>query len=122
MTLNVYTPYLPGGNSTELLPVAFWIYGGAFRSGSNSLPTCESVDERFRHELIQSADDGGNIASRGDVVSVVVNYRLGALGNLASATRWNGNQGITDQIQALKWVQEYISALGGDPSRVTIYG
>ena len=80
------------------------------------------MHERLRHYLTQSTDDGGNIASRGDVVSVVVNYRLGALGNLASATRWNGNQGITDQIQALKWVQEYISALGGDPSRVTIYG
>lgn len=37
--LNVYTPILPGtasGNSSSsrLLPVAYWIYGGAFTSGA----------------------------------------------------------------------------------------
>lgn len=38
--------------------------------------------------------DGGNTASRGDVIVVTVNYRLGALGNMASSSL-NGSQGIS---------------------------
>jgi acetylcholinesterase len=38
--------------------------------------------------------DGGNMASRGDVVVVNVNYRLGILGNMASASL-NGSQCIS---------------------------
>lgn len=76
--LNVYTPILPTGANTTLLPVAFWIYGGAFTSGSSAIPEY----------------DGGNMASRGDVVVVSINYRLGALGFLGSETL-SGAQGIS---------------------------
>ena len=44
------------------LPVMFWIYGGAFSSGSNNLYGMERI---------------GDVA---DVIMVAVNYRLGALG------------------------------------------
>ncbi|KAK9899041.1 alpha/beta-hydrolase [Cystobasidium minutum MCA 4210] len=110
--LNVYSPILPvangtsSSNGTRTLPVAVWIYGGAFTSGSNLIPLY----------------DGGNLASRGDVIVVTVNYRLGALGNMASSDRLDGNQGISDQVEALRWVQRHIAAFGGDPSRVTIFG
>jgi hypothetical protein len=59
--LNVYTPYLPASPSraSKLRPVMFWIYGGALSSGRGSDPTF----------------DGGNLASRGDVVVVTINYR-----------------------------------------------
>jgi len=30
--------------------------------------------------------------------------------------------GLKDQVQALKWIQQYIEAFGGDKSRVTIFG
>ncbi|KAJ6526421.1 cholinesterase [Mycena capillaripes] len=107
--LNIFTPFLPGKapSSTKLKPVMFWIHGGAFTGGEGS-------DGIF---------DGGNLASRGDVVVVTINYRLGALGFLALDDGvTNGNYGLADQITALKWVQAHIASFGGDPSRVTIFG
>ncbi len=66
--------------------------------------------------------DGGNLAARSDVVVVATNYRLGALGYLASGKDLPGNAGISDQILALKWVKEHIAAFGGDPNRITLGG
>ncbi|KZT69948.1 carboxylesterase from carbohydrate esterase [Daedalea quercina L-15889] len=105
--LNIYTPYIPqdGTASTGLKPVMFWIHGGAFTSGAGS------------------QSDGGNMASRGDVVIVTINYRLSTLGFLALEDgETNGNFGIADQILALDWVRQYIAAFGGDPTRITIFG
>ncbi|KAJ4364267.1 hypothetical protein N0V85_009298, partial [Neurospora sp. IMI 360204] len=120
--LNVWTPYLPaaadGGNNgkgkggdkkkkKDLRPVAVWIHGGAFTSGTSS-------DSTF---------DGGNMASRGDVVVVAINYRLSTLGFLALADgKTNGNYGLADQVTALQWVRENIAKFGGDPDQVTILG
>ncbi|KIJ63492.1 hypothetical protein HYDPIDRAFT_175891 [Hydnomerulius pinastri MD-312] len=107
--LNVYTPYLPQDATTSksLKPVLFWIHGGAFTGGEGS-------DGIF---------DGGNLASRSDVVVVTINYRLSTIGFLALEDgTTNGNYGIADQITALRWVQEHIADFGGDPSRVTIFG
>lgn len=57
--LNIYTPFLPASPSEKLKPVMLYIHGGAFLSGSGSDPVF----------------DGGNLASRGDVVVVTINYR-----------------------------------------------
>ena len=85
----------------------FWIHGGAFTSGTANDPTF----------------DGGNIASRGDVVMVAVNYRLSTLGFLALDDGvTNGNYGLADQINALDWVRNNIQNFGGDPDRITIFG
>ncbi|KAJ7472586.1 cholinesterase [Mycena latifolia] len=107
--LNIFTPFLPtqATPSGKLKPVMFWIHGGAFTSREGS-------DAIF---------DGGNLASRGDVVVVTINYRLGALGFLALDDGiTNGNYGLADQITALEWVHAHIEAFGGDPGRVTIFG
>lgn len=106
--LNIYTPILPaqGDESSPRRPVAVYFYGGAFTEGSASM-----VDY-----------DGGNFASRNDVVVVTVNYRLGALGFLSTGNLTAGSQGIQDQILALKWVNNHIAAFGGDADNVTIFG
>jgi hypothetical protein len=59
--LNIYTPYLPTSKRSKsaLRPVMLWIHGGTFVGGSGSDPVF----------------DGGNLASRGDVVVVTINYR-----------------------------------------------
>lgn len=85
----------------------FWIHGGAFTSGTGS-------DSTF---------DGGNLASRGDVVVVTTNYRLGTLGFLAlNDGITKGNYGLADQITALDWVRHNIQDFGGDPNQITIFG
>ena len=33
-----------------------------------------------------------------------------------------GNCGLEDQIEALKWVQKYIEAFGGNKDNVTVFG
>ena len=67
------------------------------------------------------------LAQRGDIVTVSINYRLGALGfaelsHLDEDLDTSGVNGLLDQIKALEWVQDNIRAFGGDPSRVTIAG
>ncbi|KAL6306366.1 carboxylesterase from carbohydrate esterase [Sparassis latifolia] len=109
--LNIRTPFVPLDASTvtkeQLKPVLFWIHGGAFTGGTGSDPTFA----------------GGNMASRGDVVVVTMNYRLSTLGFLALEDgTTNGNFGIADQVTALDWVREYIVAFGGDSDRITIFG
>lgn len=107
--LNVWTP---AGSPHEDLPVMVWIHGGAFTSGAGSL------------EIY----DGHNLAEKG-VVVVTINYRLGALGLMAhpllseeSPRGVSGNYGLLDQIAALRWVQDNIEVLGGDPDTVTVFG
>ena len=89
-----------------------WIPGGGNFAGAAS----------------QSVYDGESLARRG-VVLVSLNYRLGAFGFFShpaltreSPRRASGNQGILDQIAALRWVQENIARFGGDPKNVTIFG
>ncbi len=105
--LNVFTPDVDG----EHRPVMVWIHGGGFVNGSSSTPWY----------------DGTALATRGDVVVVSVNYRLGALGflwlgDLDDRYRSSGVNGLLDQAAALRWVQRNIGAFGGDPGNVTIVG
>ena len=55
------------------------------------------------------------------------NYRVGPYGFLSgpevlSASDAAVNNGLRDQVKALQWVQQHISAFGGDPRQVTIGG
>jgi para-nitrobenzyl esterase len=95
--LNVTTPACDQANR----PVVVFIHGGAYVTGSGSMPWY----------------DGRALAERGDVVVVTINYRLGALGFLGDS-----NLGTLDQISALRWVQRNIASFGGDPANVTIFG
>ncbi len=106
--LNIWTP----GLDEKARPVMVWIHGGGFTIGSGSQPS-------YRGDII---------SSRGNVVVVTINYRLGLLGflNLNEITGGKipstGNEGLLDQIASLKWVRDNISAFGGDPNNITVFG
>ena len=52
-------------------------------------------------------------------IVVSINYRLGIFGFISSGSEEiPGNQGIWDQIEALKWVQNNIASYGGNPKMV----
>ncbi|MEE8162098.1 MAG: carboxylesterase family protein, partial [Acidobacteriota bacterium] len=72
--------------------------------------------------------DGTAFAESG-VVLVTFNYRLNIFGSFAhpllskeSGHGASGNYGLMDQVAVLRWVQKNISAFGGDPDRVTLFG
>lgn len=90
-------------------PVFFYIHGGSFTSGSAN------------DELI----NGANLSEKLDIVVVNVNFRLGSLGFMDFSflgNEFEANCGLTDVIEALKWVRENISFFGGNPENVTIAG
>lgn len=100
---------VPRTASKRRLPVMVWLPGGGMISGS------------------ANQYDGTRLASRGDVIVVTVNYRLGALGFLSAPAldaggAESGNYGLLDQNAALRWVRRNAAALGGDPRQVTVAG
>jgi para-nitrobenzyl esterase len=108
--VNVWSPAnaVPGAK----LPVMFWIYGGGFVGGSSALPNTS----------------GTQFAKQG-VVLVAANYRVGRFGFFAFPAlsherpdELKGNYAYMDEIAALRWVKRNISAFGGDPNNVTIFG
>ena len=86
LTLNIATPACDGGKRAVL----FWIHGGGYRTGQGSIPWY----------------NGAAFAKNGDIVTVSINYRLGALG-FADLTHFGADfktsnvNGTLDQIAAL---------------------
>ncbi|OAX36715.1 alpha/beta-hydrolase [Rhizopogon vinicolor AM-OR11-026] len=108
LTVNVFVPAdaTPASN----LPVVIWIHGGGFESGSAST---------YNGSVIVNNAIDLNVPT----IYVSMDYR--AFGFLASEEVKQagvGNLGMQDQRQAMRWVQKYISAFGGDPTKVTIWG
>ncbi|WP_406131418.1 carboxylesterase family protein [Streptomyces sp. NBC_00989] len=108
LNLNVWAPEQP---ADKTLPVAVYIHGGGFEYGANT----------------QITSNASGLAASGRVVSVSVNYRLGALGALSLSQYGGrlaeaGNLFLQDVIAALTWVKRNIAHFGGDPDQVTVYG
>ncbi len=106
LTLNIWTR-----GQKKNLPVMVWIHGGAFQAGGSSDPLY----------------NGSNFAATQDVVIVTINYRLNVFGfvnfgAIDSSFEDCAYLGLKDQVAALAWVKENISAFGGDPDNVTIFG
>lgn len=108
LTLNVTTPRR---TANRPLPIMVWIHGGGFYSGSGDIYGAEQL------------------AIRGDVVVVTVNYRLGVFGFLAhpslnggASQQRSGNFGLEDQQAALRWVRRNAASFGGNPRSVTLFG
>ena len=93
-------------------PIMFYLFGGGFALGS---------DEEFgMYEPIELARSQG-------VVVVASNYRVSALGFLATPELLResgtaGNWAMLDQRAALQWTQQNLRAFGGDTGAVTLFG
>jgi para-nitrobenzyl esterase len=102
LTLNVWTP---APDPAARRPVMVWIYGGAYKVGSADAP----------------GYDGARLAREGGLVVVTFNYRTGVEG-FAQIQGAPANRGLLDQVAALEWVRGNITAFGGDPDLVTVFG
>ncbi|MBL8925038.1 MAG: carboxylesterase family protein [Pseudonocardia sp.] len=76
--------------------VLVWLHGGGYSSGGGA----------------PDWYDGSTLACEGDVVVVGVNYRLGPLDYLRVEGAGNGDAGLLDMIEALRWVRDNIAAFG----------
>ena len=105
LTLDIYVDG-KSINKTSKMPVLVFIHGGSFVSGS-------SIDYNLSKF----------VAGKG-VVAVAIQYRLGLLGFAQSPDEKviPGNNGLKDQVAALKWVKKYINNFGGDGEQVTVAG
>ena len=101
LTLNIWAPAPLHGHH----PVMVWIPGGMFEF----------------HATGGSAIYDGARFARDGVICVTIGYRVGAEGFLYLGDGL-ANLGLLDQVAALEWVRDNISAFGGDPAQVTIFG
>ncbi|MBD3879914.1 MAG: carboxylesterase family protein [Quinella sp. 1Q5] len=106
LTLNIWKR-----SDKKNLPVMFFIHGGSFMHGGSFEPLY----------------NGNNLAASNDVIVVSFNYRLNIFGFMHfelidSSLEDAGYLGLKDQIAALTWVRENISAFGGNPDNITIFG
>lgn len=105
LTVNVWTP-----STTGRAPVMVFVHGGGFVAGSTRDPWY----------------DGARLAERG-VVLVTFQYRVGPFGwldlsSLGPDYASSANNGLLDQMAALRWVRQNAAAFGGDPQNVTVFG
>jgi carboxylesterase type B len=110
LVINVHRP--AGTTASSNLPVLFWIFGGGFELGYNSM-----------------YDGAGwvseSVAQGKPIIFVSVNYRVAGFGFLPGAeilADGSANLGLLDQRLGLQWVADNIAGFGGDPDKVTIWG
>ncbi len=104
--LNVWSPKPDASQKkSSPLPVFVFIHGGSNKGGWSYEPNY--IGER--------------LASRGMVV-VSIPYRVGALGFFSHPELQHANFGLLDQIAGLKWIQQNIAKVGGDPNNITVAG
>lgn len=106
--LDVYAP-TNALKAKKKLPVYFFIQGGGFAELSNANYNGTGLVEASDHKMLV----------------VTFNYRVGPYGFLAGdevEKEGNLNNGLKDQIKALKWVKKHISKFGGDPDHIVIGG
>ncbi|KAM6509441.1 hypothetical protein FALCPG4_017096 [Fusarium falciforme] len=104
----------PAGNFSTPLPVAVWIHGGGFTTGS-------SASGWYNVSFLVER----SVQMQQPIIAVGINYRLAGWGWLHSdelVAEGSTNVGLRDQRLALHWVKENIAAFGGDPSKITIFG
>lgn len=117
--LDVYVPRGVFNGSRPAAPVVVWFYGGAFVYGSKD-HYGPSIPLYSGKGMIRAAAEVGQ-----DLIFVVGNYRIGALGWLSGTSMEKdavANAGLYDQRLLLEWVQKYIHLVGGDKTSVSAWG
>ncbi|OJJ44966.1 hypothetical protein ASPZODRAFT_153290 [Penicilliopsis zonata CBS 506.65] len=113
LNLNITVP--EGTVASPNLPVFVFIHGGGLSVGANSWPQLDCA------RLVKLSSEK-NVP----IIAVSMNYRVGVFGFLTSEELRNAgykaNNGLRDQIVALRWVQKHIRGFGGDPENVTLCG
>ncbi|MDQ3291397.1 MAG: carboxylesterase family protein [Bacteroidota bacterium] len=97
---------LPANAPSEGLPVMVWIHGGSYTSGAGDA----------------TVFDPKALVMEQQVIVVSITYRLGLFGFLGGYSHRAANLGLLDIIEAIRWVKINISAFGGDPNNVTLFG
>lgn len=131
--LNVWVPK----TATRATPVMVWVHGGAFvfggaSDGSYDLlnPEIAGNNIAFPADPMSGTYNGTTFAESG-VIVVSLNYRLGALGFLASTDEnmtVPANLGLRDQQTAMAWVKQNIAQFttqagsGPQTGPVTLFG
>ncbi|XP_071155756.1 neuroligin-4, X-linked-like [Mytilus edulis] len=99
--MNIYVPRI----NKRALPILLFIHGGSNIVGMGAV------------------FDGDILAAHGEIIVITFNYRLGNLGFFADPSKGiKGNNGLIDQVLAMKWIKRNIKYFNGDPSKVTLYG
>ncbi|XP_055696890.1 acetylcholinesterase [Phlebotomus papatasi] len=100
-------------NKSAALPMLVWIYGGGYMSGTSTL-------DIYNAEIL---------AAVGNVIVASMQYRVGAFGFLYLSPdefpypdAAPGNQGMWDQVLAIRWLKDNAKAFGGDPNLITLFG
>lgn len=110
--LNVFVPE----EHTGPLPVMVWIYGGAYNQGGAGAVRKDSAE--LLYDMALFARESG-------CAVVTFNFRQNLYGFLNLHfldERFDQNNGLFDQIMALRFVKENIAPFGGDPDNVTLFG
>ncbi len=97
-------------------PVMVWFYGGSYANGGVG---------RFREDGDELSYDMALFAKETKTVCVNFNYRLNLEGffNLHFLDKnFDQNNGLFDQIMALKFVRNNIHRFGGNADNVTVFG
>jgi len=111
--LNLWTPTVepPPGEATPGLPILVWIYGGGFVGGDAGI------------EL----SNGSSLALHANALVASISFHSGpfgfmALEGLGDNATGNGNLGIIEQQEALRFLRRVGPSFGGDPDRITLFG
>lgn len=94
---------------TKYLPVMTYIHGGAFVLGK--------IDAQHNTAFMVQH----SVTEKQPVIIAAIQYRLGALGFLATPDGGK-NFALYDQRNALLWIQRFIEGFRGDKSQHTVFG
>ena len=110
--LNIFVPK----TEKSKLPVLVWIYGGSFNSGGTGAKSSDTKELKY---------DGSTLAKDTESIVVTFNYRLNLYGFLNLNyldDRFDINNGLIDQMNALEFVKDNIHFFDGDDENITVMG